>query len=165
MRLFVAVRLPDEVLDLLASLPRPEVTGVRWTTRDQWHVTTRFLGAVDDAQPVIDALVTARPARAGAVLGPSVTRLNPRILSVPVAGLDDVAARVVKATKKIGMPPEDRRFKGHVTLARGRGGADLRPLAGAPVVAEWEVDEFVLVESALHPHGARYSVVERFPLP
>ena len=26
-------------------------------------------------------------------------------------------------------------------------------------------DEFVLVESALHPHGARYSVVERFRFP
>ena len=164
MRLFVAVSLPDEVLDLLASLARPEVSGVRWTTRDQWHVTTRFLGAVDDAQPVVDALSAARPAPARAVLGPAVTRLNPRILSVPVAGLDDVAASVVKATNELGEPPESRRFKGHVTLARGRGGADLRPLAGGPVAAEWDVEAFVLVESALHPHGARYSVVERFPL-
>src|SRR5207244_9708510 len=133
--------LPDEALDLLASLARAEVTGVRWTTPDQWHVTTRFLGAVDEAQPVVDALATARPAPARAVLGPSVTRLNPRILSVPVAGLDEVAERVVTATKKLGEPPEDRRFKGHVTLARGRRGADLRPLAGEPVAAEWDVVE------------------------
>jgi len=163
-RLFVAVPLPDEVLDLLASLARPDVSGVRWTTRDQWHVTARFLGAVDDVQPVVDALAGARPAPARAVLGPAVTRLNPRILSVPVAGLDGLAERVVKATKQLGEPPESRRFRGHVTLARGRGGADLRPLAGEPLAAEWEVEGFVLVESALHPHGARYSVVERFPL-
>src|SRR5437879_10418652 len=126
MGLFGAVPVPDGGRDSLASLARREVSGVRWTTRDQWHVTTRFLGAVDDAQPVVDALATARPQPARAVLGPAVTRLNPRILSVPVTGLDEVAARVVKATETLGEPPEGRRFRGHVTLARGKGGADLR---------------------------------------
>src|SRR5437899_2052742 len=82
MRLFVAVSLPDEVLDLLASLARPEVSGVRWTTRDQWHVTTRFLGAVDDAQPVVDALSAARPAPARAVLGPRDGRVRVSICGV-----------------------------------------------------------------------------------
>ena len=46
MRLFVAVWPPDDVIDVLADLPRPEVAGVRWTTRGQWHVTLRFLGHV-----------------------------------------------------------------------------------------------------------------------
>src|SRR5438445_10975988 len=50
-RLFVAVWLPEHVLDLVAALPRPDVEGLRWTSRDQWHVTLRFFGNVelDDA--------------------------------------------------------------------------------------------------------------------
>ena len=51
-RLFVAVWPPPEVLDVLAALPRTERPGVRWTTRDQWHVTLRFLGMADPAEAV-----------------------------------------------------------------------------------------------------------------
>ena len=56
MRLFVGVRPPDEVLDLIADLPRRAQAGLRWTTRDQWHVTLRFLGEVEDPTVVVDAL-------------------------------------------------------------------------------------------------------------
>ena len=52
-RLFVAVWPPDEVLDLIAALPRPEVEGLRWTTRDQWHVTLRFFGSVELAPAAV----------------------------------------------------------------------------------------------------------------
>ena len=40
----MAVWPPEEVLDLIGGLARPEVEGLRWTTRDQWHVTLRFFG-------------------------------------------------------------------------------------------------------------------------
>ncbi|HXX88936.1 MAG TPA: 2'-5' RNA ligase family protein [Acidimicrobiales bacterium] len=58
MRLFVAVEVPDEVADVLAALDRPAFEGLRWTTRDQWHVTLRFLGEVPDPEPVVAALRT-----------------------------------------------------------------------------------------------------------
>jgi 2'-5' RNA ligase len=53
-RLFVAVWPPNDVVDVLADLPRPDVAGVRWTTQGQWHVTLRFLGqvAADDVDQV-----------------------------------------------------------------------------------------------------------------
>ena len=164
MRLFVAVWPPDDVLDTLAALPRPALRNVRWTGREQWHVTLRFLGEVPSAGPVSAALrvVGAPPCRA--VLGPAVGRFGQRVLHVPVAGLEEVAAAMVRATADVGRPPEDRPFAGHVTLARGRPGADLRPLVGRPVAGEWDVGEACLVSSVLHPHGARYQVLERFPL-
>ena len=49
MRCFVAVWPPDDVLDDLAALPRPAATYARWSTRDQWHVTLRFFGELDEA--------------------------------------------------------------------------------------------------------------------
>src|SRR5262245_9060382 len=118
-RLFVAAWPPAGVLDAIQALPRPDESGVRYTRRDQWHVTLRFLGscAVDDAVAAFDA-IDAVPA--DAVLGPAVARLGRFVLVVPVAGLEDLAASVVEATREVGEPPEPRRFAGHITVARLR---------------------------------------------
>src|SRR6478609_506592 len=120
MRLFVAVWPPPSVITHIAELPRVERAGVRWTTADQWHVTLRFLGSVDDAEPVVDALqsVTALAA-VDAVLGPITRRLG-AVLCVPVGGLESVAAAVVSSTRTIGASPDDRPFRGHITLARAK---------------------------------------------
>jgi 2'-5' RNA ligase len=167
-RLFVAVWPPEQVLDTVAALERPEIPGLKWTRREQWHVTLRFLGPVDGVSAVKTALA---PAVAGvppteAVLGPCVGRFAQRVLHVPVSGLDAVAAGVVQATRGLGRPPEDRPFAGHLTLARVAKASrvDLRPLAGMPVEGRWVVDDVCLVESRLERSGARYQVVDRFPL-
>lgn len=166
-RLFVAVWPPPEILDILAGLDRPAVDGVRWTTRDQWHVTLRFLGPMPEVEPVAEVLAGMRPAGlANAIIGPAVGRFGQRILHVPVGGVDAVAAGVVAATAGLGRPPEDRPFRGHVTLARvvKHGTVDLRPLAGASVAGEWEVGAVCLMESRMSPAGARYDVLDRFPI-
>ena len=163
-RLFVAVWPPDEVLDLIAGLPRPEVEGLRWTTRDQWHVTLRFFGSIE-LEPAAVALrsVAASASATTAVVGPATGRFGKRVLHVPVSGLEAVASVVVRATKEVGKPPEPRPFSGHLTLARARDrrrGVDLRPLVRTPIAAEWPVTEVCLVESHLNPKGANYQVVE-----
>ena len=165
-RLFVAVSPPATVLDRVAALDRPEVAGVRWTDRGQWHGTLRFLGRVDDVAVAVEALAGVRAAPAVASLGPAVGRFGQRVLHVPVSGLDAVAAAVVAATAHVGEPPEERPFAGHLTLARvtGREKVDLRALAGQPVDGTWAVDDVCLVESHLSPKGARYETVARVPL-
>lgn len=166
-RLFVAVWPPGDVLDRVAALPRPTVPGLRWTGREHWHVTLRFLGPVPEVEPVAEALAALPPGGpTNAVLGPTTGRFDQRILHVPVAGLEAVASVVVDATGHLGRPPDDRPFHGHLTLARAAKHArvDLRPLAGAPVEGDWEVDAVCLVESRLSPAGARYEILDRFPI-
>jgi 2'-5' RNA ligase len=168
-RLFVAAWPPEQVLEVIAALPRPEVRGLRWTGRHHWHVTLRFLGPVGEVEPVVGALRTAvadGPRAVEAVLGPAVGRFGNRVLHVPVSGLGEVAGRVVDATRGLGRPPEDRAFSGHLTLARVAKGArvDLGRLAGGAVSGRWMVGELCLVESHLGPGGSRYEVLERFPL-
>jgi 2'-5' RNA ligase len=165
LRLFIAVVPTNAVLDRVAAIPRPDVEGLRWTTREQWHVTLRFFGRVEDVGEVTAALAQARLPRCAARLGPEVGRFGRRVLHVPVAGLEDLAAEVVARTVGIGRPPEDRPFAAHLTLARARSrkGVDLRALTGERFEAEWRVEEICLIESRLDPHGARYETLRRIP--
>lgn len=168
MRLFVAVRPDDAVVDQLAALERPLVDGVRWTTRDQWHITMRFFGEVEDAAGIEVALRdgAARSHVARAELGLDVQRVG-NMLWAPVAGLDEVAASVISATASFGAPPDDRRFRGHITLARHRSrkkGSVLRAAQGQPLSGSWDVHEVELVRSHLGRGGSRYEAVARVPL-
>lgn len=163
MRLFVAVRPPEAVLDVVAALPRPPRQGVRWTPRSQWHVTLRFLGEVDDPAPVVAALDAAPLAGGEATLGPRVEALGRGVVVVPVAGLDELAAAVAAATGAWGRPPEARPFRGHVTLARA-GRRSVRDLVGAPVSARFPVREVVLVRSRLGQRGAHHEDLHARPL-
>jgi len=169
-RLFVAVWPPDDVVDVLADLPRPDVAGVRWTTPGQWHVTLRFLGRVasDDVEQVTGTFGRIDVGSAGPVsaeMGPATACLGRGILQVPVQGLDELARATVEATADVGQPPEDRPFHGHLTLARARGRkGDLRRLRGAPLAARWKVAELTLVASTPHREGSRYEVVASLPL-
>jgi RNA 2',3'-cyclic 3'-phosphodiesterase len=160
-RLFVAVWPPDDVLDQLESLPRLPLAGARWTTRSQWHVTLRFLGSTEPAAAAA-ALedVVAQPSVAE--LGPRPVRLGRSVLMVPVGGLDHVAAAVERATAHIGQPPDDRPFRGHLTLARSRTGT--APRLDAELQASWPVAEVTLVASHPHPAGSRYEMLHTVAL-
>ena len=168
MRLFVAVWPDEAVLDQLADLDRPVIDGVRWTTREQWHITLRFLGDVDDAGDVEAALRdgAARLRPVSAEVGPRVERVG-NMLWAPVAGLHETAAAVVAATASFGAPPEDRRFRGHITLARQRSrgrGSSLRSAQGQTLSGSWDVRAVDLVRSHLGPGGSRYETMASVPL-
>jgi 2'-5' RNA ligase len=164
MRLFVAVRPPSDVLDALASLPRRERKPIRWTTRDQWHATLRFFGNVDDPAPIATALAGAlrHIAPVDVTLGPRAGVLGHQIVYLPVTGLTDVASIVVDATKHFGDPAQTRRFRGHLTLARTKGG--IVDLAALTLERSWTVTDLELIRSHLGRGGAEYETLQRFEL-
>jgi RNA 2',3'-cyclic 3'-phosphodiesterase len=163
-RLFAGVWPPDDVLDVLQGLNRPQVRGVRWTTRDQWHVTLAFLGDVPEAGgEALEAALAGAAAGAAAPLearlGPSTVRLGRSVLCVAVDGLDEVAATVRSALAGAlpGPGRPDHPYRGHLTLARARGGRPIpAALAGAPVEARWTVGALCLVCSTTDRDRARY---------
>ncbi len=195
-RLFVAVWPPAELVETLAGLERPQAKGLRWTTRDQWHVTLRFLGSVGEGD--FEALVvalrgiavpgeSARLARlerpVTAVVGPGPSAFGRGVWVLPVAGLDGLAAVVdglvgpadglVGPADGLAGPadglvgPADglaRPFHGHLTLARAKHPSLLKGLPRPAISFSWDVGEVTLVNSTLHPEGARYDVVERWRL-
>ena len=174
-RLFVAIRPPEPIRDLLidAMDDRPEF---RWQDEDQLHLTLRFVGKVDRpvAQDLADALGRLRSERFEArIVG--VGRFEQRNSGAlwagiePKAPLAGLAAKVERACQAAGLEPERRAFHPHITLARWKGRrtrelADFlerkRGLASDP----FDVTEFILFESRLSKHGAHYEPVATYPL-
>ena len=181
MRCFVAAWPTPGVLSALGNLPRPAADGVRWTTPDQWHVTLRFFGELTETDVAVATTSLRRaacslpapplpgrprpPAPLEAHGGPATRFLGPGLIVWPVEGLAASAKAVEAATAEIGQPVPDRRFLGHLTIARGRRGVDLRTQRDllAPLDMSWAVTSLSLVRSDLHPEGARYGVVASFP--
>lgn len=178
-RLFVAVRPPDDVLGAVERATAPArrlMVGPRWTTRDQWHVTLKFLGAVEEVEPVAAALegagsVAAFAARVGGGGAfPSVRRGRVVWLGLTEGSpaMEELAGAVDRALVPLGFEPEQRPFHCHLTLARLRQPADVSAAVEAigedPVGASWAVEEVVLYESHLSRSGARYEAVARVAL-
>lgn len=161
-RLFVCLWPPPHAIEALESLHRKDQVGARFVPPENWHVTLRFLGEADPNE-VAAALSTATFRPAEIDLGPAVDVGGERTLFVPVAGADDLAAETVRVTRRLGTEAIRRRFLGHVTVARLKRRANMPRALGELVSASWTATEVALVESTLHPDGARYDTLITFP--
>jgi 2'-5' RNA ligase len=175
-RMFVAVWPDDLTVQRLSALDLSSVPGLRAVRPGQWHITLRFLGEVaDDLVPLlVDALggaATRAPQPVRCTIGPATAWFSgPRVLQVPVTGLDQFAAAVRRATVPAVPDTGEAPFVGHLTVARVRGRRRLDPstqaaVAGIAFTAEFAVPHFLLVASELSPEGPRYSTLARLQLP
>jgi 2'-5' RNA ligase len=181
-RLFLALELPPELREVLATERarlQQSLRGWRWARPESIHLTLRFLGEVD---PELDrrsretwraVAARSRPFRirlGGAGRFPP--RGAPRILWLgteevePGDALAELAEAVERAARELGWPEERRPFRPHLTLARAeRGGRPDPPREDRPAAGEGSVvREVALVQSHLHPSGARYTALESYPL-
>ena len=183
-RAFVAVVPPTAVLDAIdarVARLRAEVgrddDGLRWSRREQWHITLRFLGRVADVDVVADAVRRAVGATNSFELQIGGGGAFPRVEQGTVVwiavrdgtgALAQVAAAVEGAVVGMGFEPEPRQFAPHLTLARANRPHDLRALVDGlgdqPVGPPWTVDEVVLLSSDTRPTGAVYEKCARFTL-
>lgn len=161
---------PELAHQLARRFTDHRITDLRWVEEQNLHVTLRFLGDVDPEQvPAITGGIAGAVAGVGSLvarLGPATATFGGSILHVPVDGLDDLAARVIAATADVGQPPEDRPFRGHLTLARVRGRRGRIPsgLVGQPVDTSWTVRAIGLMSSDLTADGPSYRTVAPIPL-
>jgi RNA 2',3'-cyclic 3'-phosphodiesterase len=174
---FVAVVPPDDVLDAVdAATSGVEVPSTaRRTSRPQWHLTLKFLGNRVDFDAVADALGALAMRGANVCLGaagafPSERRGRVLWLGVSEgdALLAQLAASVGALLAPVGYPPEGRAYHAHLTLARLKAPADLRPVVAAlgpgPVGHPWTVEEIVLYQSKTKRTGSEYTPRARIPL-
>lgn len=176
LRLFTAATLPTRVCQALATLHTRDFDA-RWTPPQQFHLTLRFLGSVEEERvaAIVEALeaVQASPFSLQLdALGVFPSCRKPRVLIVrlmPEAPLVRLHRRIQDALATIGFPPETRRFRPHVTLARLK-----RPQPAAvqrylettaiPALSAFEITAFHLYQSILRPEGALHRSCASFPL-
>lgn len=175
-RLFVGVPLPEGLLPLVerAQEAIPDVPGLRLIRPEQLHVTLAFIGPV--GAPVAGRareVVAGVPSDLGglAELGdylllPSAGRA--RVVSLALADRDDVFARlfehVMGGLEREGvMQREKRPFRPHLTIARLKQPAKIRPTAECGPTP-FPVQSVCLYRSDLRPSGAQYTVLVRTDL-
>jgi 2'-5' RNA ligase len=124
-RLFTGLEIPPDVAFAL-SLKKGGLHGARWIDKENYHITLRYVGEVDNrtANDVVDTLdrftrfesFVLRLDHLGSFGGN-----KPRALFAG-ADLTDSLSRLQasqeRALQKIGLPPDSRKFFPHVTLAR-----------------------------------------------
>lgn len=181
-RLFVAVELPpaaiEEIGSFINEMPPGPAANVRWTPRDNVHLTLQFLG---DTDPKIVGEVQRKIAEEAANTTPMLLQLgetgafpefrNPRILWVGLTGdvrrLVQLQGRIEGAmAAAFEIAPERRRYTPHITV--GRAARDLTSQQAGDIGFSWRrtrmprertqvpVSEVTLFRSRLQMGGPVY---------
>jgi RNA 2',3'-cyclic 3'-phosphodiesterase len=165
-RLFCALRLPDEWLDALVAWQQQlDVRGARRVARENLHVTLAFLGRRprNDVEPVVAALREAAADAAPPVL--RVARYR-ETRSVGMLACADEAGRAAALAadlhgrlERLGVyEREARTWLPHVTVLRFRERPRLDP--PLPELGPVSPSEAAAYLSVLRPSGAEYAVLE-----
>lgn len=180
MRLFVAVLPPAAILDTLDVFvePRREAdANLRWAAREHWHLTLAFFGdlpeeAIEPVQEALDA-VSGSPFAltldgSGTFPNPSEARVLFRAVTTGAEELRALSRRVRTAADRVGVPSDNAKHRGHLTLARTRRPA---PLARWLTIVDsfpaqtFTVTSFALIHSELHHAGPVHRVLHTVELP
>ncbi|MEJ0025153.1 MAG: RNA 2',3'-cyclic phosphodiesterase [Rhizomicrobium sp.] len=174
-RLFVALSIPDTVAQSLALL-QAGVPGARWQTREQLHLTLRFIGEVDgrDAAAIHDAL--------SGIVAPAFTlelhgvgefgTKHPHALWAgvrPNEALLHLQKKIETAIQRAVLAAERQKYTPHVTLARLRGtpvGRVLDYLTDHALYSStpFPVAGFILYSSVLTSDGSIYRAEQAYRL-
>ncbi|HHS89366.1 MAG TPA: RNA 2',3'-cyclic phosphodiesterase [Rhodobacteraceae bacterium] len=174
-RLFTAIEIPERLGERISQL-RGRLDGARWVDPENYHLTLRFIGDVDNAVAgeVAEALGHVHRPRFSLHLDgvKCFGGRRPRALFVsvhPNPSLARLAAENERLLQRIGLPAETRRFSPHITLARLKGStnravADFISQRSGIVAESFDVDRFVLFSSRAFSGGGPYIVEAAYPL-
>ena len=174
-RLFVAIEISDPVKDVLSRL-QTGLKGAKWVSRENLHLTIRFLGDVSENE-VEDIDAALREIRykpfSLEFQGLDVFSSGERVRSlwIGISSKVEIAylkKRVDGTLFRVGVRPDTRKYVPHVTLARLRGRQQklshyfetVDPQTRVSV----DVKALTLFSSYLGRKGAVYSPVFRYPL-
>jgi 2'-5' RNA ligase len=174
-RLFTGLEIPRHVADSL-SMMRGGLPGARWIDPENYHLTLRFIGDIDDAlaRDIVGLLgrVQRRPFELRLDGLTTFGGRKPRALvasATAVAPLLELQAEQERLLQRLGLDPEGRKYIPHVTLARLRETsswqvADYLSARGHFRSAAFEVSRFVLFSSRSSVGGGPYVVEAAYPL-
>jgi 2'-5' RNA ligase len=174
-RLFTGLEIPGSLGASLAML-RGGLPGARWIDPENYHLTLRFIGDVDDALAREIASLLGRVRRREFELRldglTSFGGRKPRAVVATVApspSVMELQAEHERLMQRVGLEPEGRKYTPHITLARLRDStsrevAEYLSARGAFNSAPFTVSRFVLFSSRASVGGGPYVVEAVYPL-
>jgi 2'-5' RNA ligase len=175
-RLFAALEVPPDIAEGLArrqqGLPR-----ARWRPLDTLHVTLRFFGEVSeptaaDLDSALASLMTPPFDLSLEGVGMFGEGEQPRAVWAGVAenpALRRLALKCENAARRVGLKPQGRAYRPHVTLAYLKGSPPDRIAAWLQTnnllkSPAWTARQFHLYSSWSGPDGSRYDVERSYAL-
>jgi 2'-5' RNA ligase len=174
-RIFTGLEIPVVVSQSLATL-RGGLPGARWIDPENYHLTLRYIGDVDDSVAREVAWLLGQVRRREFELRfagvSSFGGRRPRAIVAtlaPTRELMELQAEHERLMQRVGLEPEGRKYTPHVTLARLRDSSSrqvadylaTRALIHSP---PFEVSRFVLFSSRASIGGGPYVVEAAYPL-
>jgi 2'-5' RNA ligase len=169
LRLFCALRLPDDVLDAIQPWQQEHLRDGRIVPRDHLHLTLAFLGHRPAAElPSITAALEGAAREAEQIV------FSPRryreTRSVGMLVLDDrteegrrLAGRLFDRLESLGVYEREKRpWLPHLTVLRFRAPPKLEP--PVPELGTFSPSDAAVYISRLRPSGAQYDVLESVAL-
>lgn len=169
-RLFIAIDPPEQLRLSIKSICHGLPTDTRWTPPEQFHLTLRFIGAVDDHLALLIKKALSDLSYSPfwlqiKGLGYFPPRRQPKILWAGVAinpDLEQLQGRIENRLVQLGLTPENRKFHPHLTIARLP--PRLTPeildsylaLHSQTSAAPFRVESFHLYSSLLTRYGAEH---------
>lgn len=184
-RCFYALALPPQLnrtlAAVIAGLRRRDDGAVRWTPPQNLHLTLRFLGELNgkefgEGKALLQNLTFGDGIRLklGEADGfPSLRKPSVLVLSAEGAGKEehgkllDLQRTTEEFARRIGLEPEPRPFRPHITLGRIRRDRSISPELRNGLNAlrpeefgetEGEITSLHLMESIMKPTGVEYRV-------
>jgi 2'-5' RNA ligase len=168
-RLFCALRLPEDVLDAIEPWQEQHLRDGRIVPREHLHLTLAFLGRRPATElPSIAAALAAAAREAGEIV------FSPRryreTRSVGMLVLDDpteesgrLAERLFDRLEALGVYEREKRaWLPHITVLRFRSPPRLDP--PVPDLGAFSPSDAAVYHSLLRPSGAQYHVLEAVAL-
>jgi len=169
LRLFLALRLPEDVLDEIERWQYAQLQSVRVVPREHLHLTLAFLGQRPSGElgaivgALRDASTGAREIRLTPVRYRETRSVGMLVLDDEEGGATTLAGDLQQRLERLGVyRHESRPWLPHVTVARWRERPRLRP--ELPTVGTFVPSDAAAYLSRLHPGGARYEVLESVAL-
>lgn len=174
-RLFTALEIPSPIAFSL-SLLRGGLPGARWVDPENYHITLRFIGDIDyrTADEVARALARVdRPQfelsleGLDAFGGRKLHSITACVKTSPA--LRELQGEHERIIQRLGLEPERRKFRPHVTLARIRSSSQADAAAYLALRGDYRtppfpVGRFVLLSSRDSRGGGPYVMEEAYPL-
>jgi RNA 2',3'-cyclic 3'-phosphodiesterase len=174
-RIFTALEVPRPVA-LGLSLLKGGLPGARWIDAENYHITLRFIGDVDDrraddladAFDRIDIAPFAVKVRGLSVFGSKLPHaLIANVEHDPRMG--ELQNAIERLCQRLMLPADPRRFQPHITLARlkntrAEDAALYLTQRGLVTVPDFQALRFVMMSSRDSVGGGPYAIEAAYPL-